>query len=52
MGISKPTLAGIIKLGFKIPTPIQRAAIPVALQGKDVLVMARTGLALLPVFSM
>ena len=52
MGISKPVLAGIIKLGFKIPTPIQRAAIPVALQGKDVVVMARTGLGLFPALSM
>lgn len=43
MGVSKPVLAGIVKLGFKIPTPIQRATIPTALKGKDVVVMARTG---------
>ena len=43
MGLSKPVLSGILRLGFKLPTPIQRATIPIALTGKDVVAMARTG---------
>ena len=43
MGLSKPILSGILRLGFKLPTPIQRATIPIALTGKDVVAMARTG---------
>lgn len=30
-------------MGYKLPTPIQKAIIPVALSGKDVVAMARTG---------
>lgn len=30
-------------MGYKIPTPIQRRALPIALSGKDVVAMARTG---------
>ena len=43
MGLSKPVLSGILRLGIKLPTPIQRATIPIALTGKDVVAMARTG---------
>ncbi|XP_058137371.1 ATP-dependent RNA helicase DDX54 isoform X2 [Dasypus novemcinctus] len=32
-----------MKKGYKVPTPIQRKAIPVILDGKDVVAMARTG---------
>jgi len=35
--------AGIEKAGFSIPTPIQQKAIPLALQGRDVLGLAQTG---------
>eukprot|EP00698_Gefionella_okellyi_P025132 TRINITY_DN9084_c0_g1_i1.p1 TRINITY_DN9084_c0_g1~~TRINITY_DN9084_c0_g1_i1.p1 ORF type:complete len:840 (+),score=236.49 TRINITY_DN9084_c0_g1_i1:26-2521(+) len=39
-----PTLfRGIIKKGFRVPTPIQRKTIPLLLQGLDVVAMARTG---------
>lgn len=44
MGLSKAVLSGIMKMGFKLPTPIQRETIPIALTGKDVVAMARTGL--------
>lgn len=44
MGISKAVQSGILKMGFKLPTPIQRETIPIALTGKDVVAMARTGL--------
>lgn len=30
-------------IGYKIPTPIQRRAIPVIMEGRDVVGMARTG---------
>lgn len=39
-----PTLLrGVADLGFEAPTPIQRAAIPPALEGRDVLACAMTG---------
>ncbi|XP_032899031.1 ATP-dependent RNA helicase DDX54 [Amblyraja radiata] len=43
MGLSFPVFKGIMKKGYKVPTPIQRKAIPVILDGKDVVAMARTG---------
>ncbi|XP_044304899.1 ATP-dependent RNA helicase DDX54 [Varanus komodoensis] len=43
MGLSYPIFKGIMKKGYKIPTPIQRKTIPVILDGKDVVAMARTG---------
>lgn len=36
-------LAGVKSVGFTEPTPIQEQAIPVVLQGKDVLGLAQTG---------
>ena len=35
--------AGVKAVGYSIPTPIQRQAIPLVLQGKDVLGLAQTG---------
>ncbi|XP_013139112.1 PREDICTED: ATP-dependent RNA helicase DDX54 [Papilio polytes] len=43
MGLSFPVIKGITKRGYKLPTPIQRKTIPIALEGKDVVAMARTG---------
>ncbi|XP_037079419.1 ATP-dependent RNA helicase DDX54-like, partial [Pollicipes pollicipes] len=43
MGFSNSVYKGIVKRGYKIPTPIQRKCIPVILEGKDVVAMARTG---------
>ncbi|XP_031556562.1 ATP-dependent RNA helicase DDX54-like [Actinia tenebrosa] len=43
MGLSNPVYRGIMKKGYKIPTPIQRKAMPVIMDGKDVVAMARTG---------
>lgn len=43
LGIA-PRLLGILeKSGFKSPTPIQAQAIPVAIQGKDIVGIAQTG---------
>lgn len=43
MGLSFPVLKGVTKRGYKIPTPIQRKTIPLALEGRDIVAMARTG---------
>ncbi|XP_054930495.1 ATP-dependent RNA helicase DDX54 [Dermacentor andersoni] len=43
MGLSHAILKAILKRGYKQPTPIQRKAIPVVLEGRDVVAMARTG---------
>ncbi|XP_076162374.1 ATP-dependent RNA helicase DDX54 [Ptiloglossa arizonensis] len=43
MALSFPVLKGILKRGYKLPTPIQRKTIPLALEGRDVVAMARTG---------
>ncbi|XP_073528062.1 ATP-dependent RNA helicase DDX54 [Phyllobates terribilis] len=43
MGLSYPVFKGVMKKGYKVPTPIQRKVIPVILDGKDVVSMARTG---------
>ncbi len=34
---------GVMKMGYKLPTPIQRRSIPIILDGHDVVAMARTG---------
>ncbi|XP_072207538.1 ATP-dependent RNA helicase DDX54 isoform X2 [Excalfactoria chinensis] len=43
MGLSYPVFKGVMKKGYKVPTPIQRKTIPVILRGRDVVAMARTG---------
>jgi ATP-dependent RNA helicase DDX54/DBP10 len=43
MGLNGNLLRAIAKKGFKVPTPIQRKTIPLILQRKDLLAMARTG---------
>jgi hypothetical protein len=43
MGLNAALLKAIAQKGFKIPTPIQRKAVPLMLQGDDVVGMARTG---------
>lgn len=41
--LSKPLSTAIYRKGYKNPTPIQRKAIPLILDGKDVIGMSRTG---------
>ncbi|KAH0563048.1 ATP-dependent RNA helicase dbp10 [Trichoglossum hirsutum] len=43
MGLNSKLLKAITRKGFSIPTPIQRKAIPLALDSRDVVGMARTG---------
>ncbi len=43
LGLSEPILKCIDYLGFKHPTPIQSAVIPISLTGQDVVGLAQTG---------
>ena len=43
LDLSPPVYAGIKKLGYRTPTPVQRKSLPVLLTGADAVVMARTG---------
>lgn len=43
LGIAPKILEILEKIKFKTPTPIQRKAIPVAIEGKDVIGIAQTG---------
>ena len=43
LGLSRPLVAAVASLGYEEPTPIQREAIPLMLDGQDVLGMAGTG---------
>ncbi|KUJ07159.1 ATP-dependent RNA helicase-like protein dbp9 [Mollisia scopiformis] len=43
LGLDTRLLQGIAKQNFKIPTPVQSKAIPLALDGCDVLARAKTG---------
>lgn len=43
LDLSPPVYAGIKKLGYRTPTPVQRKSLPVLLTGNDAVVMARTG---------
>ncbi|KAG7226644.1 hypothetical protein INR49_001814, partial [Caranx melampygus] len=43
MNLSRPILKAVTALGFKQPTPIQKACVPVGLLGKDLCACAATG---------
>ena len=43
LGLSPEMFKGVMAMGYKVPTPIQRKALPIVLSGKDVVAMARTG---------
>ncbi len=43
LGLSEQLLQAVAEQGYQIPTPIQEQAIPVILQGRDVLAGAQTG---------
>lgn len=43
MGLIPPVFRGVMKKGYKVPSKIQRRAIPLVLAGADVVAMAPTG---------
>lgn len=43
LGIASNLLKGINRLKFKIPTPVQKKAIPAGIEGKDIIAIAQTG---------
>ena len=43
LGLAAPLLKAVAAEGYDIPTPIQAKAIPVVLQGRDILGIAQTG---------
>ncbi len=43
LGLNEQILTGVVTLGFSVPTPVQAAAIPAVLAGKDVVASAQTG---------
>ena len=43
LGLDTRLLQGIAKLGFAHPTAVQAKAVPLALDGKDILARAKTG---------
>ncbi|XP_037108416.1 probable ATP-dependent RNA helicase DDX27 isoform X2 [Syngnathus acus] len=43
MNLSRPILKAVAALGFKRPTPIQKACVPVGLMGRDLCACAATG---------
>lgn len=42
-GLCQDVLKAINRMGYKVPTPVQRKTLPVVLAGMDVVCMARTG---------
>ena len=43
LGLAKPLLSALAAEGYTTPTPIQLQAIPLVMEGKDVLGIAQTG---------
>ncbi|WP_320198399.1 DEAD/DEAH box helicase [Agrobacterium sp. rho-13.3] len=43
LGLSEKLVAGVTQLGYTTPTPIQEKAIPLLLEGRDMIGLAQTG---------
>ena len=43
LGLADPIVKAVLALGYEEATPIQRAAIPVLLEGRDIIGQAGTG---------
>ncbi len=43
LGLSEKIVAGVTQLGYTTPTPIQEKAIPLLLEGRDIIGLAQTG---------
>ena len=52
LGLSKQTLAAVDQLGYAEPTPVQEQAIPLVLEGRDLIAAAKTGTGKTAAFSL
>lgn len=52
LGLSENALAAVEALGYTEPTPVQERAIPLALEGRDVIAAAKTGTGKTAAFSL
>ncbi|WP_295996289.1 DEAD/DEAH box helicase [uncultured Adlercreutzia sp.] len=52
LGLSDNVLAAVDKLGYTEPTPVQAQAIPLALEGRDIIAAAKTGTGKTAAFSL
>ncbi|MDB4990471.1 MAG: rhlE [Myxococcaceae bacterium] len=43
LGLSDPLLRALVELGYRLPTPVQLAAIPAIMRGRDLWASAQTG---------
>lgn len=43
LGLSKPVMNAVASLGYSQPTPVQEQAIPLVLEGRDIVAAAKTG---------
>ncbi len=43
LGLSDEALQAVARLGYEAPTPVQEQAIPLALEGRDLIAAAKTG---------
>ena len=52
LGLSEKTLAAVERLGYEEPTPVQQQAIPLVLEGRDIIAAAKTGTGKTAAFSL
>ena len=52
LGLSPKALAAVASLGYEEPTPVQERAIPLVLEGHDIIAAAKTGTGKTAAFSL
>ncbi|OUO90882.1 DEAD/DEAH box helicase [Gordonibacter sp. An230] len=52
LGLSEAALQAVARLGYEDPTPVQERAIPLALEGRDLIAAAKTGTGKTAAFSL
>ncbi len=52
LGLSETTLGAVARLGYTEPTPVQEQAIPLVLEGRDLIAAAKTGTGKTAAFSL
>ena len=52
LGLSPETLEAVARLGYESPTPVQEQAIPLVLEGRDLIAAAKTGTGKTAAFSL